>query len=361
MTESTNAADQFSGTKPIEEKHQFDIGRLEDYLKAHLDGFEGPLEVSQFRGGQSCPTYSLSSPSGKYVLRRKPPGKLLPSAHAVDREFRVMSALSAQGFPVPKPALLCEDEDVVGTIFYVMEFVEGRVFWDPSMTELDPSFRREAYGDMARMMARLHTYNVADIGLGDFGRPGNYFARQVGRWSKQYVASATESVVEMDRLMEWLPESNPADDTACLVHGDYSLHNVLFHPTEPRIVAILDWEISTLGHPLGDLSYNTLIWYGPRFDGGMATLTGQDCAALSVPSLEEYLAVYCEAAGRDSVADMAWYRAYNMFRLACIYQGIVGRVRDGTAANPHAMELAERIKPLAESAWKQAVSLGAKG
>ena len=360
MSDSTSSADQYSGTKPIEEKHQFDVGQLEDYLKANLSGFSGPLKVEQFRGGQSCPTYLLSASSGRYVLRRKPPGKLLPSAHAVDREYRVMSALAKEGFPVPTPYLLCEDDDVVGTMFYVMDFIEGKVYWDPAMPDLDEDKRLAAYADMAHTMAKLHTYDVAAIGLEDFGRPGNFFARQISRWSKQYLASETDQVKEMHDLVAWLPESNPADDTACLVHGDYSMHNVLYHPNEPKVVAILDWEISTLGHPLGDVSYNTLIWYGPRFEGGMATLAGTDCASLGVPNLDQYMQIYFDAVGRDPVTDMAWYRAYTMFRLACIYQGIVGRVRDGTAANPHAMELAARVKPLAELAWTEAKTLGAR-
>ena len=333
--------------------------QLREYLQGQLPGFEGALEVEQFRGGQSCPTYQLTAPSGRYVLRRKPPGKLLPSAHAVDREYKVLSALSAAGFPVAKPLLLCEDDSVVGTMFYVMEFVEGRVFWDPAMPALDPEQRAEAYSAMARTLAQLHAYDVDAIGLGDFGRPGNYFSRQIGRWSKQYVASETHEIKEMHQLMAWLPESNPSDELSCLVHGDFSLHNILYHPTEPRVVAVLDWEISTLGHPLGDLSYNALVWYAPRFDGGMATLAGQRLGALGIPALDTYLNDYCRLAGRDPIPDMAWYRAYTMFRLAAIYQGIIGRVRDGTAANPHALELEARIRPLAEAAWAEAKTLGA--
>ncbi|NKC10822.1 MAG: phosphotransferase [Gammaproteobacteria bacterium] len=353
------ASDRFSGTKPVEEKHRFDIEQLEDYLGEHLSGFQGPLAVEQFRGGQSCPTYRLQSPSGTYVLRRKPPGKLLPSAHAVDREYRVLTALSKNDFPVARPRLLCEDDDVVGTMFYVMDFVEGRVFWDPAMPGLDPDQRRQAYAAMAEVQATLHCFDVQTLGLDDFGRPGNYFGRQLGRWSKQYVASQTGYIKEMHRLMEWLPQSNPSDGSNCLVHGDFSLHNILYHPEEPRVAALLDWEISTLGHPLGDLSYNTLIWYAPRFEGGMATLAGQDLPALGIPTLDEYGDDYCARIGRDPVADMAWYRSYTMFRLACIYQGIIGRVRDGTAANPHALELEARIRPLAGAAWAEAKSLGA--
>lgn len=351
--------DQFSGTKVIEPQHRFDEQRLLEYLDAHLDGFKGPLKVNQFKGGQSCPTYQLEAASGRYVLRRKPPGKLLQSAHAVDREYQVISALFDAGFPVPRTYLLCEDESVVGTMFYVMDFIDGRVFWDPTMPQLDREQRGAAYDSMNATMAALHSFDVAKLGLSDFGRPGNYFARQIGRWSKQYLASETQSIIEMDKLMEWLPANNPADDTSQLVHGDYSIHNVLFHPREPRVVAILDWEISTLGHPLGDLSYNTLLWYAPRFDGGMATFGGVDTEALGIPTLERYLSTYKALTGGDAGEHFGFYKAYTMFRLACIYQGILGRVRDGTAANPHAEELAERIRPLAQAAFKEAEFLGA--
>lgn len=349
---------QFSGTKAIEEKHQFDHDKLYSYLEAHLDGFVGPMQVAQFKGGQSCPTYRIDAASGVYVLRRKPPGKLLPSAHAVDREYRVISALYAAGFPVPCTYLLCEDEDIVGTMFYVMDFVEGRVFWDPTMPELSPSARGAAYESMVETMAALHSFDVAALGLADFGRPGNYFARQIGRWSKQYKASETDSIREMDQLIEWLPANNPADDTNVLVHGDFALHNVLFHPQEPRVVGILDWEISTLGHPLGDLSYNCLQWYAPPFEGGMATFGDLDTESIGIPSLARYTAAYEARSGHALGEDIGFYKAYNLFRLACIYQGIIGRVRDGTAANPHAGELEKRIRPLAEAAWREVQAIG---
>ena len=297
---SVESDEQFSGTKSIEAQHRFDEQKLFEYLSEHLPGFKGPLRVSQFKGGQSCPTYQLDAGSGRYVLRRKPPGKLLSSAHAVDREYKVISALSEAGFPVPRTYLLCEDESVVGTIFYVMDFIDGRVFWDPTMPELNKAERDAAYDSMNATMAALHSFDGQTIGLGDFGRPGNYFARQIGRWSKQYVASATQTIDHMDRLMEWLPANNPADETNQLVHGDYSLHNLLFHPREPKVVAVLDWEISTLGHPLGDLSYNTLLWYAPRFEGGMATFGGMDTESLGIPSLTRYLAAYRERTGIDA-------------------------------------------------------------
>jgi aminoglycoside phosphotransferase (APT) family kinase protein len=344
---------QFSGTKPIEAIHQFDQDALYGYLEAHLEGFAGPMRVAQFKGGQSCPTYRIEARSGTYVLRRKPPGKLLPSAHAVDREYRVITALYAAGFPVPRTYLLCTDENVVGTMFYVMDCVDGRVFWDPTMPELSSAQRGAAYDSMNETMAKLHSFDVAKLGLADFGRPGNYFARQIGRWSKQYKASETTAIHAMDRLMEWLPENNPADDTNVLVHGDFALHNMLFHPYEPRVVAILDWEISTLGHPLGDLSYNCLQWYAPPFDGGMATFGDTDTEALGIPSLSRYIDAYEARSGYQLAGNLGFYKAYNLFRLACIYQGIIGRVRDGTAANPHAAELEQRISPLAEAAWRE--------
>lgn len=357
---SNNKADeQFSGTKEVEEKHRFDVAKLETYMQQHVEGFSGPLQVSQFKGGQSNPTYKLETPAQNYVLRRKPPGKLLPSAHAVDREFRVLSALHGTGFPVAKPYALCEDESITGTMFFIMELVPGRVFWDQSMPDLEREERRAIYLSMNETLAKLHSYDVEALGLTDFGRPGNYIARQIGRWSKQYKASETRNIDAMNRLMEWLPENNPSDDTNVLVHGDFGVHNILFHPTEPKVAAVLDWELSTLGHPFGDLTYNMFGWYAPKFEGGMSTLNGLDLEALGIPSQEEYVELYCQNAGLKDVPNMAYYRSFIMFRSACIYQGIIGRVRDGTASNPHAMELDARIEPLAEAAWQEAQHAGA--
>ena len=351
----TNKADeQFSGTKQVEEKHRFDTAKLEAYMTEHIADFKRPLSVSQFKGGQSNPTYKLDTPTRSYVLRRKPPGNLLPSAHAVDREYRVLKALHAVGFPVAKPYAFSDDESVVGTMFFIMELVPGRVFWEPSMPDLSRDERRAAYLSMNETLAKLHSYDVEALGLTDFGRPGNYIARQISRWSKQYKASETRNINAMNQLMEWLPENNPSDDTNVLVHGDFGVHNILFHPTEPRVAAVLDWELSTLGHPLGDLTYNMFSWYAPRFEGGMSTLRGLDLDALGIPSQQEYVDIYCQNAGLKEVPNMAYYRAYIMFRSACIYQGIIGRVRDGTASNPHAMELDARIEPLAEAAWQEA-------
>lgn len=352
--------DAYIGTKDVEARHRFDIPNLEAYMDGHVAGFRGPLTVRQFRGGQSNPTYKVEAPSGTYVLRRKPPGTLLPSAHAVEREYRVMGALHGVGFPVPEPYLLCEDESVVGTVFFIMEFIEGRVFWDPALPGVSRSTRGAIYDAMNETLAKLHSYDVETLGLADFGRPGNYFARQLSRWSKQYQVSETESIREMDRLTEWLPENNPSDDTTCLVHGDYNFYNILFHPREPRVAAVLDWEISTLGHPLGDVSTNALIWFAPKFEGGMATLGDSNLDTLGIPSQDSYIAAYCKRSGRDHAPAMAFYRAYALFRLACIYQGIMGRVRDGTAANPQATVLAARIRPLAEAAWREAQTAGAR-
>ena len=331
----------------VQPKHRFDQQRVEHHLAQHLADFRGPLEVRQFSFGQSNPTYLLTSPSGRYVMRRKPPGNLLPSAHAVDREFKVISAVHGQGFPVPKPLLLCEDETVAGTIFYVMECVEGRVFVSRTLDEAPIEQRRPMMEDFIAVMSRLHGMDYRALGLEDFGRPGNYFSRQINRWSKQYRASETDSIPEMDRLMEWLPENIPQDDNSSLVHGDYSLHNVMFHPVEPRIVAVLDWELSTIGHPLGDLFYATMPWYSPP--NKYATLTAEQLAEQNIPSLDELLDLYCEKSGREPVTDRSFYLAYTMFRLGAILQGIVGRVRDGTAANQDAALVAAQVQPLAQA------------
>ena len=344
--------EQFSGTSEVREKHRFDETKLEAYLESHIAGFEGPLEVSEFKGGQSNPTYMLSTPSRKYVLRRKPPGKLLPSAHAVDREYRAITALGPTGFPVPKSYLLCEDPNVIGTVFYVMDFMEGRILWEPLLPGLEPSERGKIYDAMNETIAALHTTDFAAIGLEDFGKHGDYFARQIGRWSKQYRASETETIDEMDRLMTWLPSNIPAGDEVTIVHGDFRLDNMVLHATEPRVLAVLDWELCTLGHPLADFSYHLMQWRIPRdlFNG----LDGADLAVLGIPSEEQYVERYCQRTGRDGLPDLDFCMAYNFFRLAGIIQGIAGRVRDGTASSSHAAQVTTLVRPLAERAWQYA-------
>jgi len=343
--------EQFSGTMAVREQHRFDVGRLERYMAEHVAGFRGPLKVEQFRGGQSCPTYKLTSPGGSYVLRRKPPGKLLPSAHAVEREYRVVSALQGSAVPVARTMALCEDEGVVGTAFYIMSWVDGRVFWNPYLPELSRAERGAVYDEMNRVLAELHKVDYRAVGLEDFGRPGNYFARQISRWTKQYRASETERIEEMERLIAYLPGSIPGDDETGVVHGDYRLDNMIFHASEPRVVAVLDWELSTLGHPLGDFTYNLMGWRigGDLFRG----VAGADLTALGIPGEDEYVAAYCRRTGRDGIPHLDWYMAYNLFRLAAILQGIMGRALDGTASSEHALEQGKRARPLAEMAWTQ--------
>lgn len=353
--------EKFSGTKDVVPRHRFDERRLERHLSAHITDFRGPLKVQQFRGGQSNPTYLLLTPSAKYVLRRKPPGKLLPSAHAVDREFRIISALHHSGFPVPKAHILVEDEAVIGTMFYVMDFVEGRLFWDPDLPGLAPGERSRIYDAMNQTIAALHQVDFAALGLGDYGKPGNYFARQVARWSRQYTASQTEDIIEMDKLMTWLPSNIPADDSISIVHGDFRLDNMILHATEPRVLAVLDWELSTLGHPLGDFSYHLMPWYMPEKVniGGLVSLRKFDLQALGIPSREEYVSMYCERTGRETMDNQDFYAAYNLFRMAGILQGIAGRVRDGTASNEHASEMGNYVRPLAVEGWRFAQRAGA--
>jgi len=346
----------YSGTGDIREPHRFDVTRLEAHLAKHLDGFRGPLEVRQFKGGQSNPTYELVTPDLRYVLRRKPPGKLLPSAHAVDREYRVIHALNATDVPVPRAHLLCEDPDVIGTPFYVMERVEGRVLWDPLLPGLAPAERRAIHESLFEALARLHRVDFEAIGLDGFGRPGNYFARQIHRWSKQYRASETEAVPDMERLMEWLPENIPTEDSVTLVHGDFKLDNTVVHPTEPRVVAILDWELSTIGHPLSDLSYSLASREVP---GSPFENLGDDALReLGIPTVDETVALYCRHSGRAGVADLDFTFAFNLFRSAAIYQGILGRVRDGTAASANVLG-SGRVAPIAERAMAFARRLGA--
>ncbi len=351
----TSRQEQFSGTREVLDAHRFDLDPLDEYMLSHVEGFQGPLRVRQFRGGQSNPTYLLESPSGRYVLRRKPPGKLLKSAHAVDREYRVISALYAADFPVPRPYVLCEDDEVIGTMFFIMEFVEGRIFWELDMPQSNRDERRAIYDHANRTIADLHNIEFEKVGLTDFGKPGNYFSRQISRWSKQYVASETEKIAAMDKLMQWLPEHIPDDDSAAIVHGDFRLDNMIIHPKEPRIVAILDWELSTIGHPLGDFTYHLMAWQLPEIGIGSTGLKGKDLKALGIPSEEEYVALYCDRTGREhGIANRDFYSAYNFFRIAAILQGIAGRVRDGTAASVHAERAANAVAPLAELGWQLA-------
>jgi aminoglycoside phosphotransferase (APT) family kinase protein len=351
----------FSGTKDVAEPLRFDVARLEQYLAANADGFAGPLTVRQFRGGQSNPTYLLQTPARSYVLRRKPPGKLLPSAHAVDREFRVISALHRQGFPVAAPVLYCDDAGIVGTAFYVMGFVAGRVFWDPHMAGADPAERTAVYDALNATIAQLHAFDPAAIGLKDFGRGESYVARQVERWSKQYRASETERIDEMERLIAWLPAHLPPAGAIRLVHGDYRLDNVILAVDGPRILAVLDWELSTLGDPLADFSYHLMKWHMPPNETGASTgtLVGYDLAALGIPTLASYVDAYVARTGLDPRPHLPVYLAYNFFRIAAIYQGIVGRVRDGTATSELAPAKAAMVQPLAATAWRFAREAGA--
>jgi aminoglycoside phosphotransferase (APT) family kinase protein len=346
----------YRGTGAVREQHVFDVHALEDYLSEHLTGFVRPLTVEQFRGGQSNPTYALSSPGGRWVLRRKPPGKLLASAHAVDREYRVIKALGKTDFPIPRADLYCEDPSIIGTSFYVMERVEGRVFWDALMPDQSPEERRAINDSLVDALARLHTTDYESIGLGDFGRTGNYFTRQIGRWSKQYRASETANIPEMNRLMEWLPENVPDDDTVSLVHGDFKLDNTIVHPTEPRVIAVLDWELSTIGHPLGDLTYMLSlreVGLSPFSD-----LSDRELQQRGIPTNDEIIERYAAASGRKIEHGLDFYLAYNLFRGAAIYQGILGRVRDGTAASANIVGAGD-VTPMATRALDYAKRLGA--
>jgi len=357
----TDRQAQFSGTRPVRKGLELDEKRLEEYLGSRIEGLRGPLEIRQFKGGQSNPTYLLDSPAGRYVLRRKPPGKLLKSAHAVDREYRVISALHGAGFPVPRPYLLCEDDDVAGTTFFLMDYVDGRIFWELDLPGLGPDERGAIYDDMNRVIADLHTLDYEALGLADFGKPGNYFERQISRWSQQYRASETQSVPAMDFLIEWLPGNIPADDASSIVHGDFRIDNLVIHPREPRIVAVLDWELSTIGHPLGDFTYHLMSWQMPPLGVGSSGLKDRDLKSLGIPSEDEYVDMYCERTGRDGIENRDFYAAYNFFRIAAILQGIAGRVRDGTAASEHAKQSARSVGPLAEIAWDYALRAGAGG
>jgi aminoglycoside phosphotransferase (APT) family kinase protein len=342
----------FSGTREVAERLRFDAAPLEAYLRAHVPGFSGPVTVSQFKGGQSNPTYLIDTPQRGYVLRRKPPGKLLPSAHAVDREFKVISAVYAQNFPVAEPVHYCADDSIIGTAFFVMGYVEGRVFWEPQMPASDPQERGRVYDAMNATLARLHTFDPAAIGLADFGRGENYVARQVERWSKQYRASETQHVEEMEKLITWLPAHLPPTQPARLVHGDYRLDNMILAPDEPKILAVLDWELSTLGDPLADFTYHLMQWHMPHSEAGTGSLVGFDLAALGIPALTAYVDAYVGRTGLDPRPRLPVYLAYNFFRLAAIMQGIAGRVRDGTATSAFAAAKAELVRPLAAKGFE---------
>ena len=348
------AAEEFAGTMPVAERQRFDTDALARYLAGRIAGFSGPLQVQQFRGGQSNPTFLLNAAGGaQYVLRRKPAGQLLPSAHAVDREFRLISALYGTDVPVAQPFCLCTDENVLGSMFYVMGYVAGRNFWDPQLPGLTPEERAAIYDEMNRVLVALHTLDFAAHGLADYGKPGNYFARQIGRWSKQYRASQTEDIPAMEQLLEWLPVNIPPGDETSLVHGDYRIDNMIFHATQPRLTAVVDWELSTLGHPLADFSYHVMLWRVG--EGEIRGLQGVDLAPLGIPAEADYVARYCSRTGRSSIEPKVWEfcMAYNLFRIACIRQGIMRRVLDGTAASRHAREAGMRTRATAEQGWSQ--------
>ena len=363
--------EEFIGTKAVSARHQFDTVALNAWLRQHVEGYpDGELSAEQFKGGQSNPTFKLSvggQPHGQhYVLRTKPApaAKLLPSAHAIEREYRVMDALQKHGFPAPRQYALCTDESVIGRAFYVMECVEGRVLWDQSLPGMTPAQRGEIYDEMNRVIAALHTVKFAERGLAGYGKPGNYFDRQIGRWSKQYKASAdgagpmSQPIPEMEKLVEWLPAHIPAaardESMVSIVHGDYRLDNLMFHADQPRIIAVLDWELSTLGHPLADFSYHCMAWNIPH--GSFRGIGGLDHAALGIPSQDEYIRRYCQRTGlakADALkADWNFYMAYNMFRIAAILQGIAKRVEAGTASNAQAAASGASARPMAELAWK---------
>jgi len=333
------------------------LARLESWTRDHVEGFRGPLAAEQLEGGQSNPTYKLLSSTGAYVLRRKPLGQLLPSAHAVDREYRVMQALAGTAVPVPKVYALCEDEAVIGSAFYVMEFLDGRIFWDPRLPGLAPAERRAMFQSMNTVIAALHSVDHVAVGLAEFGRPGNYMARQVARWSRQYQASETEKQPAMDRLIEWLPRHLPPEGEPRIVHGDYRIDNLIYHPTEPRVIGVLDWELSTIGDPLADFAYHAMAWrVTPELFRGLA---GVDFEASGIPTEDEYVAAYCERTGRGRTRDWEFYMVYSLFRLAAIMQGIAKRAIDGTAAGDEAVALGRLAGPIGEQAWALARSLGA--
>ncbi len=354
---SNDPGTDFTGTAAAPEHLQIDARALDAYMRDHVEGFAGPLTILKFKGGQSNPTYLLTTPKGKYVLRRKPPGKLLPSAHAIDREYHVMTALHRLGFPAPKTHALCEGPEVIGTAFFVMDFVDGRIFWDGRLPDVARPDRSAIYFALADTLADLHLVDYDKAGLSDYGKPGNYFARQIDRWGKQYRSAETDKIREMDRLAEWLPSAIPKDDATSIVHGDYRLDNCIIMRSTPKVAAVLDWELSTLGHPLADFTYFLMAWHFPAsLRGG---LSGLDLQSLGIPHKDDIARRYAARTGRDVNPDLDFCLAYNMFRLAAIAQGVYARGLQGNASSEHATRLGAQIRPLAELAWRYAEKAGA--
>jgi aminoglycoside phosphotransferase (APT) family kinase protein len=343
-------------TGEVRSAHQFDVAALERYMREHVDGFRGPLAVRQFKGGQSNPTFLLTAGGKRYVMRKKPPGKLLASAHQVDREYRVIRALADTDVPVAKTYALCTDDGVIGAAFYIMDCVEGRIFRDPQLPGLSREERAAVYDEMNDVLARLHRVDYEAIGLGDYGKPGNYFERQIGRWTKQYQAAQTDDVEAMNNLIAWLPTHIPPGDETCIAHGDFRLENSIYHPTEPRMLALLDWELSTLGHPLADLAYNCLLYHMNSPTQG--TLVGIDFAAMGLPTEQEYVADYCRRTGRPDVEHWDFYLAFSLFRLASIAQGVYKRGLDGNASSEQAMTYGTICQLLAYLAWSMVEKRG---
>jgi aminoglycoside phosphotransferase (APT) family kinase protein len=348
----------FTGTQAVSPAHRFNEANLDAWMRDHVPDYHGPIAVTQFKGGQSNPTFLLKTADRRYVLRRKPVGELLPSAHAVDREFRVLQALAGTQIPVAQTHTLCEDTSVIGSSFYVMDHVEGRIFWDPALPDMTPAERAVIFDELNRVIGALHSVQPTDIGLADYGRPGAYLERQITRWTRQYQAAQTEPIEAANRLMEWLPRHMPSEGSTRLVHGDYRIDNVIFHPTEPRIVAVLDWELSTLGDPLVDFSYHCMAWrMSPQ---GSRGLLGLDLASLGIPSESEYLNTYMNRTGcTQDLPPHVWnyYMVFNLFRLASILQGVAKRALLGNASNANATDAGKRARPLAEQAWALAQSI----
>ncbi|HET6536583.1 MAG TPA: phosphotransferase family protein [Sphingopyxis sp.] len=357
MSDALNAQAAFSGTIAPEGADVLDEARLTEWMNAHVEGFQGPLTQSKFAGGQSNPTYKISAPSGNYVLRRKPFGPLLPSAHAVDREYKVQAGLHRAGFPIARQFGLCTDDSVLGSWFYVMQMVDGHTIWDGAMPGSTPENRRATYFAMIDTLAALHNVDVEAAGLSDYGKPGNYFGRQVDRWTKQYRLSETEVMDEMEELLVWLPATLPTQDRTSIVHGDYRIDNMIWAKDRPEVLAVLDWELSTLGDPLADFAYVAMAW--ATDNGGRSGVADLDRKALGIPELEEMVAYYCEKTGRDGLPDLNWYLAFNFFRLAAIMQGIKKRVIDGTANSAHAQDMSDKVRPLAQRAMEFARKAGA--